>query len=127
MREHAMPLKVYYSADADPGILAGRSIAVIGYGNQGQAHARNLRESGHRVLVAQRPGRAESAAREHGFVPITPADAARQADLLILALPDEIMADIYQAQIAPHLRAGQALGFIHGLNIRFGLIIPPAD
>lgn len=123
-----MPLKVYYEADADPAILKSKAVAVLGYGSQGQAHARNLRDGGCRVVVAQRPGGPNHAlAIEHGFQPVTISEATRQADLLIFALPDERMGDLFAAEIAPHLRAGQALGFIHGFAIRFGLIDPSKD
>jgi len=108
--------------------LKGATIAVIGYGNQGQAHARNLRNSGHNVIVGQRPGGANAAlARRHGFDLHTAADAAAKADLVILALPDESMADVYKAEIAPAMKAGKTLGFVHGFNIRFARIAPPND
>lgn len=121
-----MPIKVLSAEEADPAILCSRTIAVLGYGSQGQAHARNLRDAGCRVLVAQRPagGNFELAVR-HGFQPLAIADAVRQASLLILSLPDERMGDIYREEIAPGLRPGQALGFVHGFAIRFGLIKPP--
>lgn len=123
-----MPLTVYYERDADPAVLRSRTIAVLGYGSQGQAHARNLRDAGHRVVVAQRPGGENHAlARQHGFEPMSVVEATRRADLLILTLPDESMGDVYREEIASHLRAGQALGFVHGFAIRFGLIAPPPD
>ncbi len=121
-----MTLPIYYERDADADILRTRTIAVLGYGSQGQAHAQNLRDSGHRVLVAQRPGGPNHAlAIEHGFDPLTIDEATRRADLLIVALPDEEMGRIYAAQIAPVLRDGQALGFVHGFAIHFGAIAPP--
>lgn len=108
--------------------LKGVTIAVIGYGNQGQAHARNLRNSGHHVVVGQRPGGPNAIlAQRHGFEIHSARDAASKADLIILALPDETMADIYHSDIAPTLKAGKTLGFVHGFNIRFGRIKPPAD
>ncbi len=120
-----MPLPVYYEADADLATLRTRTLAVLGYGSQGQAHAQNLRDAGCKVIVAQRPGGPHHAlAIQHGFKPASISDATKQADLLIFALPDERMGDIFAAEIAPHLRAGQALGFIHGFAIRFGLIVP---
>lgn len=121
-----MTLPIFYQRDAAPDALRSRTIAVLGYGSQGQAHAQNLRDSGHRVLVAQRPGGSNHAlAVEHGFDPLTIDQATRQADLLIMALPDEQMGRIYTAELAPALRDGQALGFIHGFAIHFGLITPP--
>lgn len=123
-----MNTRIYYESDADPSVLRGRTIAVIGYGNQGQAHARNLRDSGFRVIVGQRPGGpGDALAREHGFEPVRSAEAARQADLVILALPDEAAPAVFNAELAAQLRPGQAVGFLHGFNIRFGLIRPPVD
>src|SRR5262245_20221092 len=108
--------------------LKGMTIAVIGYGNQGQAHARNLRNSGYHVVVGQRPGSPNAAlAQRHGFEIQSAADAAKKGELVILALPDETMAAIYEADIAPTMKKGKALGFVHGFNIRFGRIKPPAD
>lgn len=121
-------MQTYYETDADSGFLRTKRIAVIGYGNQGRAHALNLRDSGCHVSVAQRPGRPNHArAIEDGFEPTTAAEAARNADLMILALPDEIMASVYSEEISPDLRSGQALGFIHGFAIRFRQIAPPGD
>ncbi len=123
-----MSLNIYYESDADAAVLKGKTIAVLGYGSQGHAHALNLRDAGHRVIVAQRPGSANHArALADGFEPVTIAEAARSADLLILALPDERAGDIFSGEIAPHLRSGQALGFIHGFAIRFEQIVPPND
>jgi ketol-acid reductoisomerase len=108
--------------------LKGTTIAVIGYGNQGQAHARNLRNSGHQVVVGQRPGGPNAAlAKRHGFELHTAREAAAKSELVILALPDETMAEVYAAEVAPAMRAGKALGFVHGFNIRFGRITPPKD
>ncbi len=123
-----MALPIFYERDADPNALHSRTTAVLGYGSQGQAHACNLRDSGHRVLVAQRPsGPNHALAIEHGFEPLTINAATQQADLLIMALPDEEMGRIYDAEIAPALRDGQALGFVHGFAVHFGTIAPPPD
>lgn len=108
--------------------LEGDTVAVIGYGNQGRAHALNLRDSGRNVIVGQRAGGPGwSAACDDGFDPLPISDAAARAGLLILALPDERMADIYREQIEPALKSGGAIGFLHGFNIRFNLISPPED
>ncbi len=120
-----MPLRIFRDADADPTRLRGRKVAVIGYGNQGRAHALNLRDSGVFVQIGQRPGKGFEQARGDGLQPISVAEAAGACDLLILTLPDESAAEVYDKEIAPALQRGQALGFAHGFNIRFGFIKPP--
>jgi ketol-acid reductoisomerase len=123
-----MSLNVYYAADADAAILRGRRIAVLGYGSQGRAHAQNLRDSGMNVIVGQRPGGASHAlAIEHGFKPVSLAEATDSADVLIFTLPDERMGGLFGSEVTPRLRPGQVLGFAHGFAIRFGLIKPPDD
>jgi ketol-acid reductoisomerase len=120
-----MALTIHRAGEADISPLFGRKVAVIGYGNQGRAHALNLRDSGLDVLVGQRGGRSYDRAVADGFSPVTVAEASRRADLLIVSLPDESAAEVYQSSIAPVLRSGQTLGFVHGFNIRFGFIVPP--
>ncbi len=123
-----MSVKVLSAKEVDYASLSSRTIAVLGYGSQGQAHAQNLRDFGCRILVAQRSGgRNFDLAVEHGFEPVSITEAVQKASLLILALPDERMGTIYREEIAPGLKPGQALGFIHGFAVRFGLITPPAD
>ncbi len=119
---------LYYEKDADAGLIGNRKVAVIGYGSQGHAHALNLAESGVDVRVGLRDGSSSRAkATEAGLRVLSVADAATEADLIMILLPDTEQAKVYEAEIAPHLEAGDALFFAHGFNIRFGLINPPAD
>ncbi|MDL2316377.1 ketol-acid reductoisomerase [Desulfovibrio sp. OttesenSCG-928-A18] len=121
-------MKVYYDKDADLQTLKGKSIAIIGYGSQGHAHAQNLRDSGLDVLVGQRPGGPNyELAKEHGFAPMSAAEASAKADLIMILLPDQYQADVYERDIKPHLSAGKALLFAHGFNIHFSQIVPPKD
>ena len=121
-------MKVYYEKDADLNVLKGKTIAIIGYGSQGHAHAQNLRDSGLNVIVGQRPGGANfDLAKEHGFEPMTAAEAAKKADLIMILLPDQHQAKVYENDIKPHLTAGKCLLFAHGFNIHFNQIIPPKD
>jgi len=120
-----MAANVYYSKDADPGLIAGRKVAIVGYGSQGHAHAQNLADSGVDVRVALRPGSTSRAKAEAAGLRVLPVEeAAREADLVMILLPDTEQAAVYEASIAPHLGPGDALFFAHGFNIRFGLIKP---
>jgi len=120
--------RIFHENDADLKPLEGKTVAVIGYGNQGHAHALNLRDSGVRVVVGQRKGSPRyDLAVSHGFQPVTAAEATRQADLLMILLPDEAQPAVYQAEIAPALRTGQTLAFAHGFAIHFRQIVPPPD
>ncbi len=119
---------LYYEKDADPSLIGNRKVAVIGYGSQGHAHALNLSESGVDVRVGLREGSSsKQKAEEAGLRVLSVADAAAEADVIMILLPDTEQASVYEAEIAPHLSAGDALFFAHGFNIRFGLIAPPAD
>ena len=122
-------MRVYYDRDADANLIKARKVAVIGYGSQGHAHAANMRDSGVAdVAVALREGSASAAKAEAaGFPVMSVADAARWADVMMMATPDELQADIYTAHLAPHMKESAALAFAHGLNIHFGLIEPRAD
>lgn len=119
-------MKIYRDEDVDRTILAGKTLAIIGYGNQGRAQALNLRDSGYHVLVGQRAGAGAARAQQDGFSRVDIAEASRAADLVIVTLPDESAAGVYESEIGPRLRVGQTLGFAHGFNVRFGFIRPPA-
>jgi ketol-acid reductoisomerase len=123
-----MPLRRYSSKEARVDLLAGKTVAVLGYGSQGEAHAQNLRDSGVRVIVAQRPGGPRyAAALAAGFDPTKPAAAVRSADLLIFGWPDETVPALYAEHVRPYLRAGQALGFMHGFVVTYRQIDLPPD
>jgi ketol-acid reductoisomerase len=118
---------VYYEADADRSLIADRRVAILGYGSQGHAHALNLKESGIDVRVGLREGSSSKAKAEAaGLRVLGLSEAAAEADLIMILLPDTEQRDIYEAHIAPHLSEGDALFFAHGFNIRFGQIVPPA-
>ena len=121
-------MKIYYDKDVKKGVLDGKTIAVIGYGSQGHAHAQNLRDSGLNVVVGQRPGsRNYDLAVKHGFEPVSAAEAAEKADLIMVLVPDHVQADIYKEAIEPNLKPGNMLLFSHGFNIHFGQIVAPKD
>jgi ketol-acid reductoisomerase len=123
-----MTARMYYDADTDPSALAGQTVAIIGYGSQGHAHAQNLQESGVSVVVGLQPGsRSRALAEESGLRVLDVADAVRAADAIMIVVPDTAQKAVYDADIAPNLRPGQLLLFAHGFNIRFGRIEPPAD
>lgn len=120
-------LKIYYDKDADLGLLKEKTIAVCGYGSQGHAQAQNMRDSGLNVIVAQRPGGANyDLAKSHGFAVMSVADAAQEADVIQILIPDQHQASVYENDIKPHLKDGKALVFSHGFNIHFKAIVPPA-
>lgn len=119
--------QVYTDADAPLEVLQQRTVAILGYGSQGHAQALNLRESSIRVIVGARAGNSQARAHADGFEVYPIPEAVERADLLMVLINDEYQPQVYQEQIAPHLRAGQALGFAHGFNIHFGQIQPPAD
>lgn len=115
-------MKVFTLEDARPSILENKVIAVAGYGNQGRPQALNLRDSGFHVTVAARNGRGWKRAQEDGFRVLTFANAAEEADVLLMLLPDEVQGDVFQEEIAERLRPGTALCFAHGFSIAFGEI-----
>ena len=121
-----MPAKVYYDNDADLTLLEGKKLAVIGYGSQGHAHALNLRDSGMDVRVGLRPGsRRWSQAEEAGLTVKTVEEAAKEADIIMILINDEVQGDVYRESILPYLEPGNALAFGHGFSIHFGQVKPP--
>ena len=122
-----MAVEMLYEADVKVAALDGKKIAVIGYGSQGHAHAQNLRDSGHDVIIGVRHGKSFDKAKEDGFDTYEVGEATKLADIIMVLAPDEIQKDIYKDEIAPNLSAGKALGFAHGFNIHFGYIKAPED
>jgi ketol-acid reductoisomerase len=122
-------MRVYYDRDADIGLVKAKKVAVVGYGSQGHAHVLNLRDSGVKeVAVALRPGSPTAAkAQGEGLTVLSPADAARWADLVMILTPDELQADLYADDLHANMKEGAALAFAHGLNIHFRLIEPRPD
>jgi ketol-acid reductoisomerase len=121
-------LHVFYENESSLDGLKGKTVGILGFGSQGHAHAANLRDSGVKVIVAEVPGTANAKlAVEMGFQPLSVEEVVKQADLICMTLPDELQASIYDKSIAPHLRAGQTLGFTHGFNIHFKCIVPPKN
>ena len=120
--------RMYYDTDANLEFLAGKTVAIIGYGSQGHAHALNLKESGVDVIVGLYEGSPSwQKAESEGLTVKTVADASAAADLIMILLPDETQKAIYATEIAPNLKAGDTLAFAHGFNIHFAQILPPAD
>ena len=118
--------KVYYDADADPGALDGKTIAILGYGSQGHAHALNLKESGHEVVVGLRPDSASRAdAEAAGLEVLDVADAASRGDIVMVLLPDETQGEVWTAEIRDGIAPGDLLMFGHGFSVHFGEIDPP--
>ena len=120
--------KIYYQEDCNMSLLEGKTIAVIGYGSQGHAHALNLKESGCNVIVGLYEGsRSWAKAEAQGFEVYTAAEAAKKADIIMILINDEKQAKMYKEDIAPNLEPGNMLMFAHGFAIHFGQIVPPAD
>jgi ketol-acid reductoisomerase len=122
-----MAAQMYYDGDADLGVIAGRKVAVIGFGSQGHAHALSLRDSGVDVRVGLKEGSPSRAkAQEEGLRVLSPSEAAAEADVIMLLVPDHLARKVYTESVEPNLTPGKALFFAHGFNIRFGYITPPA-
>ncbi len=122
-------MKVYYDQDADVGLIKSKKVVIVGYGSQGHAHAANLKDSGvSEVVVALRENSSSrEKAKKAGFKVMNVSEASKWGDVLMILTPDELQAEIYSAEIAPHIRAGAAIAFAHGLNIHFNLIEPRED
>jgi len=120
--------RMYYDADANLDLLAQKTIAIVGYGSQGHAHALNLKDSGMNVIVGLYPGsKSAQRAEAAGLAVHTVADAAEEADFIMILLPDEVQRTVYKQEIEPYLTAGKVLAFAHGFNIHFGQVVPPPD
>ncbi|WP_444943478.1 ketol-acid reductoisomerase [Microbulbifer sp. ZKSA006] len=122
-------MQVYYDKDCDLSLIQGKTVAIIGYGSQGHAHANNLKDSGvANVVVGLREGSASRAKAEAAGLKVAEVvDAVKDADVVMILAPDEYQANIYKEQVAPNLKSGAALAFAHGFNVHFELIEPPAD
>ena len=120
--------KVYYDRDADLSFLDGKTIAILGYGSQGHAHAQNLRDSGASVIIGLHDGsRSKAKAEADGFEVCTVEEAAKKADFIMFLIPDHIQADTYKTKVAPNMKPDAKLLFAHGFAIHFGQIVPPAS
>jgi ketol-acid reductoisomerase len=122
-----MTAKIYYDNDADLSLLKNRTVAILGYGSQGHAQAQNLRDSGCEVIIAEKPGTANhELAEQHGFKPLSLAEATKQGDVINILLPDEIQADLYRNEIRDNLSPGNILMCSHGFNVHFGQVVAPS-
>ena len=120
-------VNIYYDKDANLKMLQDKTIGIVGYGSQGHAHAQNLLDSGLRVIIGLREGRSWKKAEQAGFKVVTPAEAAKLSDILMILAPDELQADLYREAIEPNLKKGGYLAFAHGFNIHFGQVMPHPD
>lgn len=122
-------MRVYYDRDADINLIKGKKVCIVGYGSQGHAHALNLRDSGVKdVIIALKAGSAtRKKAEEAGFTVMTPSEAAKVSDIMMMLTPDELQGDIYRDELAANMKEGAALLFAHGLNVHFNLIEPRKD
>ncbi|MED0649203.1 ketol-acid reductoisomerase [Aeribacillus pallidus] len=119
--------KVYYNGDINGAVLEGKKVAILGYGSQGHAHALNLKESGVDVVVGVRKGKSLEKAQEDGLEVKTVREAVEEADIIMVLVPDEKQRELYENEVKPGLKAGNALVFAHGFNVHFNQIVPPSD
>jgi ketol-acid reductoisomerase len=123
-----MQMKTYFIRDADLALIRAKRVAIIGYGNQGHAHALNLRDSGVTdIVIGARPGASADRAKADGFMVMDNAAAVKNADIVVMGAPDELLPEIYARDLAPNMKQGAALLFIHGFALHFGFIEPRAD
>ena len=121
-------MKVYYDKDADLSLIKGKNVAIIGYGSQGHAHAQNLRDSGVNVTVGLRKGGASWSKVEAAGIKVAEVnDAVKNADVVMILLPDENIPEVYNNNVAPHIKQGATLAFAHGFNVHYNQVIPRAD
>ncbi len=119
--------KIYYDRDADLSVIKKKTVAIIGYGNQGQAQANNLRDSGCKVIIGSIKDASYEQAVKDGFEVVDISEATKRGDIVHMLIPDEYQAQVYKEKIAPHMKRGKALCFSHGFNIHFKQIVPPKD
>ncbi len=121
-------MKVFYDKDCDLSLIKGKTVAIIGYGSQGHAHAQNLNESGVKVVVGLRKGGASwDKVAKAGLTVIEVNDAVKAADLVMILLPDENIPEVYNNNVAPHMKQGATLAFAHGFNVHYNQVVPRAD
>ncbi|MBQ9600968.1 MAG: ketol-acid reductoisomerase [Neisseriaceae bacterium] len=120
-------MQVYYDKDADLSLIKGKTVAIIGYGSQGHAHAANLKDSGVNVVIGLRQGASWNKAVQAGHNVKSVADATKEADVVMILLPDETQPFVYKNEIEPNLKAGAALAFAHGFNVHYNQIVPPKN
>jgi len=121
-------MKVYYDKDADLSLIKGKNVTIIGYGSQGHAHAQNLNDSGVKVTVGLRKGGASWAKAEKAGLKVAEiADAVKTADVVMILLPDEQIAGVYNAEVGPNMKEGASLAFAHGFNVHYGQVVPRDD
>lgn len=120
-----MAVNVYYDRDCDLSLIKSKTVAIIGFGSQGHAHAENLRDSGVKVIIGLRDGSSANKARAKNFEVLSVADATKKADVIMILTPDEFQAQIFNSEIKPNLSEGKAIAFAHGFNVHYGQIVAP--